>query len=518
MRRRKRVQMLREEYAYIIAILIILFLLIYSWYDREFFYVMTQFLVVITVPASSYGKLLAFFGIAIIVFALLLAVSRLHIKLGHSFRKYAIALSVVAIIVVAMNLLNTMLFVKYADMLHEDYFNRFYARGDFLKKVQIQWTSFEGESTHYYTIDVAAHSHQTKSAIFAAMKALGLNKAIAADIGEGPHAFQTSDEIALIFILSVAAIISLLYLTKNYIGLLLSKKGNAVHKIILVFAYIIVMFQSIHSLYDGGIFANFWVDSLIGLALITLLLKHYVSGDNKWLYLFLIMLLVSPNIYSSLRGFGAGLGINAFNVSLSVNMLGKLYSLLALAYILVSAVGYRKKRAWLKTYSAFIIIAAFIFLSTPNPYFKNWSIYDSILESQGNQTFAAGKLIEVTTFAGLKVPEEVSYEKFTVGDLNIYYLSPNRSIDKAQLKSIIGSADAAVRPLNFTFGGYSYTFYALFDRPVNRSYAQWQQPVDSMRLVYINATLRAYSQAHAAYIAKLDNRRAAIIFVQQMRR
>ncbi len=510
--------MLKEEYAYIVAIVVFVFLLAYSLYSKEFFYTLTQFLVMLNVPASSYAKIVAFFGIAILIFVSLLIIERLKIR--GSLRNYLIVLPVVIFLIFAINLANSLVFYKYANLAYNNYFNELYSYENFLKRLSVQWVSFAGDSTHYYTVDGATHSHQSKSAVFFFLKMFGLNKALAADIGEGAYAAQSADEVLIMVLLSIAAAVSLIYLTKNYLGLLASKKRNVILKIILAFAYAIALFQAAHSLYDGGLLVSFWVDSITALLLASLLLKHYADGDNRYLYLFVILILLSPQIYSTLSNTTKNdFGMNMVVTNTSDSMIKKIFLPFLMAYILVLSLGYRSKEKWLKEYFALLLVANFIFLATPMPYFQNWTIYDPILSQNTSSLpvyFGPGKVAEIATFEELGVPQDISYERHEIGDLNLYYLSSGKGFDKESLKNIIGDSNAPIRTYNVTLGNQRHRMYVIFDSPIgNRSYVQSGTPLGGKYLYFINGTFHAYAQSHVAYvIGNSTNNNAVVLFIK----
>jgi hypothetical protein len=516
---------IREIHVYAAMVIAILAIFAYSLYSKEFFFLMTQFFVLLNVPVSSYGKLAAFLGILIALIIFMAA--RKSLKINGSMRNYSIALILIVSLLVTTSAVNSLCYLKYANLAYRGYFNDSYGYEDFLNRLELQFISFNGESTHYYSTEKTAHSHQTRSFIFLLLKTFGLNRIVSADIGEGVYGFQTNGEMAIIFLLSAASIAALLYLTKNYVGLISAKRKGIAHKIIITFAYSIAVFHIMHALFDGGILASFWIDASVSIVLVTLLLRHYANDDKRMLYLFLIIIVISPAIYS-VAGIGAkyvfGTGLNI--ATQSIAMIRKVNSFILLMLVFLSSPKYKIKKLWLKDYFVLILATSFVFAATPTPYFKNWSIYDPVIEHDGDPVyFGPNKITELVTFENPAIPPYVEYEKYTIGrGLNIFYLLPGKGFDAKSvtesLKKIVGGVNGPLRSLNFTFGDHSYSFYILFDNRLNngnKSYSvRNETAIDGMHLYFISGKFHAYSYSHAAYIIGKDtNSKAIIIYLNK---
>lgn len=519
MRRSRRMPVLKDWQAYIAVMAILTLLLIHTLQDKEFFYIVAQVFSILHVSSSSYGKIIAFYAIAVSIFFFMFLKSKFQLKVNSNFKNYIFAVIVLVVVVVVMNLINTLVFMKYSNMLY-NYFsqkqNLTYT--NFTKSLVLSWISFEGESTHYYTIDVMTHSHQSKSVIFFFLKTLGLQKAVAADIGEGVYAFH-QEELSYFLLLSVISFIVIIYFVKNYIALLERKEGFLAQKIILLFALIVVLFQYIHSLYDGGLFITFWLDSIVGLVTITFLLAHYLTENKRYLYIPILVLFAYPYIIELLKIFLFYLfKIEPLFPPNFTSPIKQMNSFLIVSYILAMVLKYKKKEIWMREYFLPVILAGSLF-AIIHPYTSaNWSIFDAITLSHKHGTYSYEgnnpHLIEVTTFKDFKAPENFPSRPFQVGNngLKVTYFQIDNRTSKYHLKQMLGDLDSPIRSFNTTFKNYTYNFYVLYDNPINGSYVLSEERIDNMYLVRLNATTEPFPKPLISYLlGKKTNKRAIIV-------
>lgn len=506
---------------FVILFFVIVFLAFLSLSDKIIFLNLAVAFGKIDIPVSSEGKIVAFFMIIISISIIYFYISKMRLK-KINFLYYVKYLLLFFSIALLFNIINSTIFLNVANHLYKDYFYQKFNYQNYTESVSLEFISFKGESTHFFTIEETVHSHETRSILFAVLKSTGMNQLIPADIGESVFYFQNAYVIFTLGILLLLFLFLYFKLIESFLKLIINQK--AMFQFTFIPVFIIGSFQLIHSMFDGGFFVSFWLEGLLELVFVSVLLLHLISKNIKFLFLYAIILSLVPlifNMYYSISFFS----IEPLKRVLSISLITKFAALIGSIYlffylILGKKLSIKKYFIEIKKFDfhvIFFIALVLLALFSPMPSFSFWTIFDPLLSQSSNyQLYNNQTIIEITIFKTINIDNSIfNYTNYSVGNIHVYYLNPIISVSQKYLRDNFLSLNSPVQTFkgNFKDLPFNLDFYMITENPIG---IPGGIRIPSGEYVYKINEVYAVTPAQAAYsLAFLNNSKVIIVSFKQ---